>query len=113
MEVMMNGQLVVSPLATLPFELSVVGDTGLKTRWVRCRHGTGWGWGVGRGGAVQTLLLSPGNSVCVSVSVSFHFLQLCSPTVLTSENALYANIYLKNVHFMTRNAFCVNLCTKM
>jgi len=27
-----------------------VGDTGLKTGWVRCRHGVGWG-GAGRGGA--------------------------------------------------------------
>ena len=28
--------LVVSPLTTLAFELCVVGDTGLKTEWVRC-----------------------------------------------------------------------------
>ena len=40
----------VSPLATLAFELCVVGDTGLKTGWVRCRHGAGRG-GAGRGGA--------------------------------------------------------------
>ena len=29
--------LFVSPLATLAFELCVLGDTGLKTGWVRCR----------------------------------------------------------------------------
>ena len=38
----------MSPLATLACELSVVGDTELKTGWVRCRHWAGWGW-VGRG----------------------------------------------------------------
>ena len=45
---------IVSPLATLAFELCVVGDTGLKTGWVRCRHGAGRGgvrWGR-RGGYV-------------------------------------------------------------
>ena len=38
--------LFVSPLATLAFKLCVVGDTGLKTGWERCRHG------AGRGGVV-------------------------------------------------------------
>ena len=33
----------MSPLATLAFELCIVGDTGLKTGWVRCRHGAGGG----------------------------------------------------------------------
>ena len=32
-------------------KLCAVGDTGLKTGWVRCRHGVGGGGGVGRGGA--------------------------------------------------------------
>ena len=49
----MSVNVFVSPLATLAFELCVVGDTELKTGWVRCRHGTeggavGWdgaGWG--------------------------------------------------------------------
>ena len=40
--------VIVSPLATLAFELCAVGDTGLKTGWVRCRHEAG---GAGRGGA--------------------------------------------------------------
>ena len=41
----------MSPLATLAFKLSVVGDTGLKTGCVRCRHAAGGaeGRGVGRG----------------------------------------------------------------
>ena len=38
--------MVVSPLAKLAFELCVVGDTGLKTGWVRCRHGAGGGGGL-------------------------------------------------------------------
>ena len=37
--------LIVPPLATFAFKLCVVGDTGLNTGWVRCRHG------AGRGGA--------------------------------------------------------------
>ena len=41
--------LFVSPLATLAFGLCVVDDTGLKTGWVRCRHGSGR-VGSGRGG---------------------------------------------------------------
>ena len=41
--------LIVSPLATLAFNLFVVGDIGLKTGRVRCRHGEGGG-GAGRGG---------------------------------------------------------------
>ena len=32
-------------------KLFAVGDTGLKTGWVRCRHGAGRG-GAGRGGVV-------------------------------------------------------------
>ena len=53
--------MIVSPLAKHAFKLCVVGDTGLKTGWVRCRHGAGrggagWGGagrgGVGRGGYV-------------------------------------------------------------
>ena len=35
--------VIVSPLATLAFKLRAVGETGLKTGWVRCRHGAGWG----------------------------------------------------------------------
>ena len=31
--------VIVSPLATLAFQLCAVGDTGLKTGWVTCRHG--------------------------------------------------------------------------
>ena len=30
------GSIFVSPLATLAFEICVVGDTGLKTEWVSC-----------------------------------------------------------------------------
>ena len=48
MERFENHVLFVSPLATLAFKQSVVGDTGLKTGWVR-GAGTGRG-GVGRGG---------------------------------------------------------------
>ena len=71
--------LFVSPLATLTFELCVVGDTGLKTGRVRCRHG------AGRGGAewLSTLLIvsvpcykccssAPKISVCVSASNHFY-----------------------------------------
>ena len=65
----------MSPLAKLAFKLCVVGDTGLKTGWVRCRHRAGRG-GVGWGGVVtyfadrigtmlQMLLLSPGNSYSI------------------------------------------------
>ena len=32
----------MSPLAKPAFKLCVVGDTGLKTGLVRCRHGAGW-----------------------------------------------------------------------
>ena len=67
--------LVVSPLATIALKLCVVGDTGLKTGWVRYRHGAGRG-GVGLGGVItyfsdrtgtmlQMLLLSPGKCLCV------------------------------------------------
>ena len=38
-----------SPLATLSFKLCVVSDNGLKTGWVRCRHGAGGWGGAGRG----------------------------------------------------------------
>ena len=63
-----NQGLIVSPLATLAFKLCVVGDTGLKTGWVRCRHGAGGGAGGGAGWGyhgTSVLLLSPGNRVCV------------------------------------------------
>ena len=40
--------MIVSRLETLAFELFVVGDDGIKTGWVRCRHGAS---GLGRGGA--------------------------------------------------------------
>ena len=43
---------IVSLLATLAFKLCAVDDTGMKTGWVRCRHGAGWGAGRGRGGYV-------------------------------------------------------------
>ena len=37
--------VIVSPQATLAFELWVVGDTSLKTGWVGCQHGAGGaGW---------------------------------------------------------------------
>ena len=42
---------LLTPLATLAFEVYAVGDTGLKTAWVRCRHGSGQG-GVRWGGEV-------------------------------------------------------------
>ena len=42
--------IIVSPLATLAFKLRVVGDTGLKTGWVRCRHAAGGGGGWGGAG---------------------------------------------------------------
>ena len=41
------GTIVVSPLATLVCKLCAVGDTGLKTGPVRCRHGAGGGRGEG------------------------------------------------------------------
>ena len=31
--------------AELLFQLCVVGETWIKTKWVRCRHGAGAGWG--------------------------------------------------------------------
>ena len=40
----------MSPLAALAFKLCVVGDTGLKTGWMRCRHGA-----RGEGGAGDLL----------------------------------------------------------
>ena len=43
------GIIIVSPLATLAFKLCVVGDTGLKIRCVRCRHGAGAVWGGAEG----------------------------------------------------------------
>ena len=68
----------MSPLATLAFELSALGGTGLKTGWVRCRHGAGrggvglGGW-VGRGGVgvpwYKCCFLAPGG-VCVSCVLS-------------------------------------------
>ena len=59
----------MSPLATLAFELSAVGDLGLKTGWVKCRHGAGRG-GPRRSGVgvaiVQMFLLGLVKSVFVS-----------------------------------------------
>ena len=40
--------LIPLTLATLEFKLYVVGDTGMKTGWVRCGREAG---GAGRGGA--------------------------------------------------------------
>ena len=53
------GEVVfVSPLATLAFKPFVLGDTGLETGWVRCRHGAGRG-GVGWGGAGVAMVQMP------------------------------------------------------
>ena len=83
-------------MATHAFELCVMGDTGLKTGWVMCRHGAGVGRGeagrdragwVGWGGVwvprYKCCPLAPEIkfSVCL-----YAFFQLCSPAVLTSEN---------------------------
>ena len=54
------------------------------------------------GTMVQISSLAP-EIVCVCVR--YPFLQLCSPTVLTSESVLYANICTKNVHFMAEVRF--------
>ena len=73
-------------------------DTGLKTGWVRCRHGAGrcgvmWGevvtYLVDRTGIMAHMfLLSPENSV-KSVSVFIlSFLQLCSPNFMHVWNLL-------------------------
>ena len=35
--------VIVPPLATFALVLCAVGDTVLKSGWVRCRHGAGWG----------------------------------------------------------------------
>ena len=59
--------LIVSPLATLAFELCVVGETGLKTGWVRCRHGAGGRGVAGWDTMVQMFLVSPGKSMCVNL----------------------------------------------
>ena len=40
---------IAPPLATLAFELCAVGDTRLKTGWVRCRYGRRWGRAGSRG----------------------------------------------------------------
>ena len=55
---------IVSPLATLAFGLWVVGDTGLKTGWVR-RRSRG-----GVGGYGTNFALSPGKPVCVMIQTS-------------------------------------------
>ena len=65
---------------------------------------------VGRGGStmVKMLLLSPGNSVCVCVSVSNHFYScsLCTHfTAEYSENVFCANICTKNVQIMAEVRF--------
>ena len=63
-------RVVVSPLATLAFELCVVGDTGLETWWVRCRHGARGGAG---GAGFHDANVAPWPremNACVSVSVS-------------------------------------------
>ena len=87
-------------------KLCAVGDTGLKTGWVRCRHGVGGGrggagWGgVGRGGVGWGVVVtyfadrivpqyksrpySPGNSV---QSVQF---SLCPVTIFTAVLSVYS-----------------------
>ena len=39
--ILRKSKIIVPPLATLAFKLRVVGDTGLKTDMVLCRHGEG------------------------------------------------------------------------
>ena len=66
----------VSSLTTLTFiKLYIVGDTGLKTGWVRCRNGAGGA--EGRGGVghlgdtmVQELLFSSEVGLCVRLVLS-------------------------------------------
>ena len=87
----------MSPLAKLSFKLRVVGDTRLKTGWVRCRNGAGE---AGRGGAgdtvVQFLLLAPGSAyVCVRLEVP------------NSPRGLFGCNYFSEVH--SRNAFYANI----
>ena len=56
---------VLSPLATLSFELCVVSYTGFKTGLVGCRHGLERGGsGLGDGGAIVQILAS--EFVCMS-----------------------------------------------
>ena len=76
----------------------------------KCRHGAG---GAGRGGAgtmVQMLLLSPGNSASVFLSVCNHFyscdLQLHSlHRKVRPDNVFYAHICTKQVQFMAKVLF--------
>ena len=44
---------IVTPLATPALQLCFVGDTGMKTEWVRCRHGAGGRAGRGEMGGVR------------------------------------------------------------
>ena len=64
------------------------------------------------GTMLQILLLSPENRVSLCFCVcKYPFLQLCSPQLYSlhrevhSENALYANICIKNVHFTAEVRF--------
>ena len=61
--------LIASPLATLAFKKCAVGDTGLTTGWVRCRHGAG---GAGRGGGHRgiNVSLSPWVGLCVGLGTT-------------------------------------------
>ena len=54
----LGGMVFVSPLAAFAFKLCVLGDTGLKTGWMRCRLGAGRGGaGCGRAGWLRTSLI--------------------------------------------------------
>ena len=93
-------RVVVSPLATLAFKLCVVGDTRLKTGWVRCKHGAGVG-----GTMVQILLvaleISPA-CVCLSVTkprARHHFTAILSKLHMRMAPALVElpNLQIRSV----------------
>ena len=86
------------------FELCAVGDIGLKSGWVRCRHGAGRGGGgavrVGLGDTmVQVLLLAPEiPSVYLLTNYKYTLIQSTNSIALRNHQGRYSNVLDKHAN---------------